>query len=69
MPVTQADLADATGLSAVHTNRSLQRLREDGFIRTYGRKIVVERREDMMRFANFEDTYLHPEGPRLPAAA
>lgn len=69
MPVTQVDLADATGLSAVHTNRSLQRLRADGLIRTYGRKVVIEERAQMVSLSNFHEMYLHPEGPRLPVAA
>ncbi len=69
MPVTQVDLADATGLSPVHTNRSLQRLRETGLIRTYGRTVVIEERGELMALANFDETYLHPEGPRKPFAA
>src|SRR5262249_44129774 len=31
-PLTQADLADATGLSKVHVNRTLQELRAEGLI-------------------------------------
>jgi CRP-like cAMP-binding protein len=33
LPLTQGDLAEATGLSAVHVNRSLQDLRKAGLIR------------------------------------
>ncbi|BBI60580.1 hypothetical protein HSBAA_18860 [Vreelandella sulfidaeris] len=32
MPVTQAELADATGMTPVHVNRVLQALRADGLI-------------------------------------
>lgn len=64
MPVTQVDLSDAVGLSPVHTNRTLQKLRESGMIRTYGKTIVIENREAMVRQAAFDDRYLHPEGPR-----
>lgn len=32
MPLTQEQLADATGLSAVHVNRTLQQLRREGLI-------------------------------------
>jgi CRP-like cAMP-binding protein len=64
LPVTQADLADAAGLSAVHTNRSLQRLREDKLIRTYGRTVIIEQPADLARLASFDPRYMHPEGPR-----
>lgn len=64
LPVTQTDLADAAGLSAVHTNRSIQKLREDGLIRTYGKTVVIEDEEQLMRLASFNSRYLHPEGPR-----
>ncbi len=32
LPMTQADLGDATGLSIVHVNRTIRQLREDGLI-------------------------------------
>lgn len=69
IPVTQADLADAAGLSAVHTNRSLQRLREDGLIRSYGKTVVIEQREELARVGSFDARYMHPEGPRQPSFA
>src|SRR5215203_3975018 len=34
MPITQAELGDATGLSTVHVNRTLQDLRGHGLIST-----------------------------------
>src|SRR5215207_3904321 len=34
MPITQAELGDATGMSTVHVNRTLQELRRDGLIST-----------------------------------
>ena len=64
LPVTQQDLADAAGLSPVHTNRSLQKLRESGLIRTYGRTIIIEDVDAMRRMSSFTRLYLHPEGPR-----
>jgi CRP-like cAMP-binding protein len=64
MPITQNDLADAVGLSAVHTNRSLQQLRQDGIISSIGRTFVIENIESMKRIASFDPSYLHPEGPR-----
>jgi CRP-like cAMP-binding protein len=37
LPVTQAELGDATGLSTVHVNRVLQELRGNGLITSKGR--------------------------------
>lgn len=64
VPVTQQDLADAAGLSAVHTNRSLQILREDGLIRSYGRTVILEDIDALKQISSFTPLYLHPEGPR-----
>jgi CRP-like cAMP-binding protein len=41
LPVTQEVLADALGLSVVHTNRTLQQLRRDGLIRMSGMKVTL----------------------------
>lgn len=64
LPVTQADLADAVGMSPVHVNRSLQWLRSTGLIRTQGRTVTIVDRDKLVALADFHDTYLHPEGPR-----
>jgi len=32
LPITRSDLADTTGLSTVHVNRTLQNLRDQGLI-------------------------------------
>jgi CRP-like cAMP-binding protein len=41
LPVTQEVLADALGLSVVHTNRTLQQLRRDALIRITGMKVTL----------------------------
>lgn len=64
LPVTQADLADAVGLSAVHTNRSIQQLRQSGTIRTQGREVMIEDYQSLVSQALLDPSYLHPEGPR-----
>lgn len=70
LPISQADIADAVGNSPVHVNRSLQSLRAEGLIRTYGKTVVIEQWEAMARMSDFNSTYLHPEGPRqVPVAA
>lgn len=64
MPVTQSDLADALGLSAVHVNRSLQSLRGAKLIRTFRRTVEIEDMAGMIELAEFDPTYINPEGPR-----
>jgi CRP-like cAMP-binding protein len=64
LPISQADLADAVGISPVHLNRSLQTLRADGMIRTVGRRMTIERWDDMAEMSDFTSVYMHPEGPR-----
>jgi CRP-like cAMP-binding protein len=40
-PLTQLHIADALGLSVVHTNRVLQRLRKGGFIRLEEQRLAI----------------------------
>ena len=40
-PLTQEQIADATGLTAVHTNRTLQRLRKAGLINLSSSKLTI----------------------------
>jgi CRP-like cAMP-binding protein len=60
LPITQADLADATGMSAVHANRILQRLRRDDLIAFHGNSLEIKNIERLKDFAQFNSTYLHP---------
>jgi CRP-like cAMP-binding protein len=64
LPVTQADLADAVGMSPVHVNRSLQWLRANRLIRTQGKVVTITDKPRLTQIADFQATYLHPEGPR-----
>src|SRR5438067_5012869 len=41
MPLTQEEIADATGLTPIHTNRILQRLRADGLIELKKRVLTI----------------------------
>ena len=67
LPISQADLADAVGISPVHINRSLQSLRAEGLIRTYGKTVVIEKWDEMAEMSDFTPIYMHPEGPRMAA--
>ena len=59
MPITQAELADATGLSTVHVNRTMQELRRDGLISTKGGSIIIRNWEGLREAGEFDPTYLH----------
>jgi CRP-like cAMP-binding protein len=59
MPITQAELADATGLSTVHVNRTMQALRANGLITTKNGRVVIEDWEGLQEAGEFDATYLH----------
>lgn len=58
-PVTQADLADATGLSVVHANRTLQELRSGGLIALRDKALTVPDLSALQDAAGFDPNYLH----------
>jgi CRP-like cAMP-binding protein len=68
-PLTQSDLADATGLSKVHVNRTLQELRSAELIVLKGRSLTVPSLERLMNAGLFNANYLHMdrEGRQLDA--
>lgn len=68
-PVTQADLGDATGLSTVHVNRTLQELRSADLISLSGRTLTIHDLDRLMQVALFNPDYLHleREGAHLDA--
>jgi len=59
LPMTQADLGDATGMSNVHVNRTLQEMRGDGLIILRNKTLVIKAWNELIRAAEFDDTYLH----------
>lgn len=59
MPLTQNELADATGLTAVHVNRTLQRLRADNLITLSGKVLTIKNIGELKRVAGFDGNYLH----------
>lgn len=60
-PMTQADLADALGLSQVHVNRVMQHLKELGLVRMANRIIQFPHPDLLEAFADFDPAYLHLE--------
>jgi CRP-like cAMP-binding protein len=59
--LTQRDLADATGLTSVHVNRTLQRLREKQLIALAERKLTIPNMTALKSVGQFNPDYLHLE--------
>ena len=68
-PLTQVDLADASGLTPVHVNRTLQELRREGLIELDRQRLRIPDLERLKRVAMFTPNYLHMnhEGSYLDA--
>ena len=58
-PITQMDLADATGLSVVHLNRTLQELRARGLIVLRERMLTISDLDVLKNVGLFDASYLH----------
>jgi CRP-like cAMP-binding protein len=61
LPVSQMELADTTGLSAVHVNRTLQALRASGLITLKNRRLTILDFDRLADKAMFNPDYLHLE--------
>lgn len=59
LPLTQADLADALGLSIVHVDRTFQRLRAEGLIELRGKHLTILDAARLRQAALFDPNYLH----------
>ncbi|UPK33556.1 Crp/Fnr family transcriptional regulator [Bradyrhizobium sp. 186] len=58
LPVTQMDLADATGLSVVHLNRTIQELRGSGLIMLRERILTIPDLDTLKNAALYSPGYL-----------
>ncbi len=58
LPMTQTELGDSLGLSAVHTNRTLQELRRRNLLTFEGAKVEILDWNGLQDFAMFDPTYL-----------
>ncbi|MCR4268772.1 Crp/Fnr family transcriptional regulator [Nitratireductor sp. ZSWI3] len=57
-PLTQVDLGDALGLSVVHVNRVLRKLREAGYVSFRGGVVEFYNRQRLVDTVGFDDAYL-----------
>lgn len=59
LPLTQEELADTTGLTSVHVNRTLQRLRNANLIEIGKGMLTVLNVDALREVAGFNGNYLH----------
>lgn len=65
-PLSQYQIADCLGLSAVHVNRVLRELRESGWVTFQNGRVHFDDFDSLVVFADFDRTYLDHDGPLLP---
>jgi CRP-like cAMP-binding protein len=68
MGLTQEEIGDATGLTAVHVNRMLRQLEDDMLIRRENGRMTIRDDRALARAANYVDRYERLELGWLPAA-
>ncbi|CUX81269.1 cAMP-binding domain of CRP or a regulatory subunit of cAMP-dependent protein kinases [Roseibaca calidilacus] len=64
-PLTQYHLADVLGLSAVHVNRVLRQMREQGLVTFQKGRVTFDDFAGLVRLADFDTDYLDQDGPLL----
>lgn len=80
LPLTQEELADATGMTTVHANRTLKKLTAEGLVQVGGGRIAIPDVNALRRTCGFNPNYLHmlcensgvspsPQGSRRAAPA
>ena len=67
-PITQEDLAAATGMTAVHVNRTLRELRAAGLVELGRSKLTVPDWDKLTEAGEFNPAYLHLKHPEQAAA-
>ena len=66
LPMSQTELADAMGLSPVHINRTLQKLRADGLITLQSRALHVLDVPRLQTVGEFDPSYLQLHSRQVP---
>lgn len=59
LSITQEELSEAVGMSTIHVNRVLQRLRHESLIKFDAGKLTILDWQRLQRAAGFEPSYLH----------
>ena len=58
-PLTQEDLGDTIGLTPVHVNRMMKRLRDEGLVETGRRRLRLPDPARLAALSGFDPAYLH----------
>jgi CRP-like cAMP-binding protein len=58
LPLTQQDIGDALGVTSVHVNRVVQRLRANGFIDIRKGALIVRDADGLLRLCDYRTDYL-----------
>ncbi|WP_051242666.1 Crp/Fnr family transcriptional regulator [Stappia stellulata] len=61
MPLTQEELGDILGISSVHAQRVLSKLRNKGLVTVQDSRVALPDIDALREFAQFESDYLHLE--------
>lgn len=66
-PATQNHVADMLGLTPVHVNRMIRRLKDEGMAAVGARMVDIMNWDRLARLGDFDGAYLHVERPSRPA--
>lgn len=71
LPITQSDLADATGLTSVHVNRTLKELRTQSIVTVQVGKVIIHDWHQLVSIGDFDAAFMLLDGPspRITEAA
>ena len=61
-PLTQNNIAEMCGATAIHTNRAIGKLRAEGIADFRRGRVEIASRETLESFADFEPDYLYGDG-------
>ena len=63
LPITQTDLADATGLTGVHVNRTLRELRTRSKVELRSGRVTVHDWDQLVDIGDFDPGFMLLDGP------
>lgn len=64
MPLTQEQIGEALGITAVHANRVIRQLRQEGIVEFHRGRVAVLDEAKFLELADFDGRYLH-QSPTL----
>ena len=59
MPLTQEQIGEAMGITAVHVNRIVKQLRDDNVLELHRGSVTVIDEQKLLELADFDGLYLH----------